>query len=113
VCEVSIVSIGYGPDWSRVSILGKGKRFFSSQEHSEQFWGPSSLLYSGYPGFLLGRKRPGREAGHSPQSTVEVNNGASTPPLPHTSPWRGALLIKRREIFNLVESIGGSTGIKI
>jgi hypothetical protein len=30
-------------------------------------------------------KRPGREADHSPPSSVEVKNGGAMPPLSHTS----------------------------
>jgi hypothetical protein len=35
-------------------------------------------------------KRPGREADHSPQSSVEVKNAWSYNSISHTSPWRGA-----------------------
>jgi hypothetical protein len=31
-----------------------------------------------------GLKRPGREADHSPPSSVEIKNGGATIPLPHT-----------------------------
>jgi hypothetical protein len=34
---------------------------------------------------------PGREADHSPPSSVEVKNGGTIPPLPHMSSWNGAL----------------------
>jgi hypothetical protein len=43
-------------------------------------------------------KRPGCEVDHSP-SSVEVKNGGCIPPLPHTSSWRGAKLIKHRDDF--------------
>jgi hypothetical protein len=33
-------------------------------------------------------KRLGREADHSPPSSVDVENGGAIPPLPHTSSWR-------------------------
>jgi hypothetical protein len=36
-----------------------------------------------------GVKWPGREADHSPPSSVEVKSGGAMPPLPHTSSWRG------------------------
>jgi hypothetical protein len=32
----------------------------------------------------------GGEADHSPPSNVDVKNGGTIPPLPHTSSWRGA-----------------------
>jgi hypothetical protein len=35
-------------------------------------WGPPSLLYNGYRVFPGGRKRPGRDADHSPPSSAEV-----------------------------------------
>jgi hypothetical protein len=37
-----------------------------------------------------GTKRLGREADHSPASSVEVKNGGSVLPLPPTPSWRGA-----------------------
>jgi hypothetical protein len=41
-------------------------------------------------GDLLPRvKRVGREADHSPPTSVEVKNSGAVPPLPHTPPWRG------------------------
>jgi hypothetical protein len=41
-------------------------------------------------------KRQEREGDHSPSSRAEVKNGGAMPPLPHTSSWRAALLIKQR-----------------
>jgi hypothetical protein len=43
-----------------------------------------SLLYSGYGGFIVGVKRPGRP------SSTEVKNGGAIPPLPHISSWHSA-----------------------
>jgi hypothetical protein len=57
------------------------------------FYVKSSLLSNGYWGSFPGVKRPERVADHSPQSTAEVKNGGSIPPVPHASPWRGAQLI--------------------
>jgi hypothetical protein len=37
-----------------------------------------------------GLKPPGREADHSPPSSVEVKNGEAIPPLSHTSSWSDA-----------------------
>jgi hypothetical protein len=39
---------------------------------------------------FTGTKRPGREADHSPQFSVEVKNGGAIPPLPLKSPCFGA-----------------------
>jgi hypothetical protein len=51
------------------------------------------------PGTVYARiKRPGREADHFPLTT-EVTNGGAIPPLPRTSSWRRAELIKLR--YNL------------
>jgi hypothetical protein len=44
-------------------------------------------------------KQPGREADHQPPSNVEIKNGGAIPPLPNTSSWRGAQLIKHRDNF--------------
>jgi hypothetical protein len=44
-------------------------------------------------------KRQGREADHSPPSSVEDKNGRAITPLPHTSSWCGAWLIKHRDNF--------------
>jgi hypothetical protein len=43
-----------------------------------------------------GVKWPGYEADPSPPSG-ELKNGEAIPPLPHTSSWRGASLIKHRD----------------
>jgi hypothetical protein len=47
--------------------------------------------------WILGVKRSGREAGHSSPSSAK--NGGAIPPLPHTSSWHTALLIKHRDNF--------------
>jgi hypothetical protein len=44
-----------------------------------------------------GVKRLRSEAGHSPPCSVEVKNGEDIPPLPPTSSWRCAWLIKHRD----------------
>jgi hypothetical protein len=73
----------------RGSIAGRGKRFFSTPQRADRFWGPHSLLSNGYargaPSPWV--NRPGREANHSPPPSAEVKNGAAllVSPLPHTS----------------------------
>jgi hypothetical protein len=47
----------------------------------------------------LGVKLQGREADHSSPSSVEVKNSGTKSPLPHTSSWCGAYLIKHRDSF--------------
>jgi hypothetical protein len=46
----------------------RGREFLSSQPRPGWFWGPR-----GKGVLSLGIKRPGREADHSPPSSVEVN----------------------------------------
>jgi hypothetical protein len=58
-------------------------RSFSSPQRPDRLRGPTSLLSNGYRGLFPGVKRPGREADHSPPTSVEVKNGGSIPPLPH------------------------------
>jgi hypothetical protein len=41
------ISTGYGMD-SLGSIPGRGNRFFSTPQHPDQLWDPSSLLSNGY-----------------------------------------------------------------
>jgi hypothetical protein len=64
-------------------------------------------------------KRLGREADHWLQSSAEVENGGAMPSLLHTSSWRGASLITRRDNFNklnrsteLINKSMGAFGVK-
>jgi hypothetical protein len=52
-----------------------------------------------------GVKRPGREADPLLPPNGEVENGGAIPPLPDTSSWRGAYLIKHRDNFILYLSL--------
>jgi hypothetical protein len=45
-----------------------------------------------------GIKRPGHKADH-PTPCSEVKNGGAICPLPHTSSWHSAWLVKHRENF--------------
>jgi len=70
----------------RGSIPGSGRKsifiFFSLPPRPDRLWSPPILIFKGYRGFVLGVKRPGREADHSPPSSSEVKNGwnyVSTP----------------------------------
>jgi hypothetical protein len=47
-------------------------------------------------------KRQGNEADHSPPSSTKANKGEAVFPLPYTSSWRGAQLIKARDSFVFV-----------
>jgi hypothetical protein len=44
-----LLAMGYWLD-SQGSIPGRGKIIFSTPQHPDRFWGPPSLLASGYPG---------------------------------------------------------------
>ena len=69
---------------SMVRILAAARNFFCFPKGSERLWSPSSLLFNGYRGSLLGMKRPGREVNHAPPSIAEVNiewSFTSTPPV--------------------------------
>jgi hypothetical protein len=57
----------------------RGKRCRSTPQHPDRLWGSPSLLSSGYRGTFP----PGREADHSPPTSVTVKNTwiyTSTPP---------------------------------
>jgi hypothetical protein len=71
--------MGYRLDgWG--SIPGRGKRFFSSPQRPEKFWGPSSLISNGYRWVVFARvKRSERESDHSPPSSAEVKNSGAIP----------------------------------
>jgi hypothetical protein len=54
--------MGYRLD-NQGSIPGRGKRFFSTPEHLDKPWGPSSLIPSGYGGLAVSL---GHKTDHSP-----------------------------------------------
>jgi hypothetical protein len=54
-------------------LLGQ-EIFFLLQNHPDQFWGPPSLLFSGYKGSFMEVKQLGLEVDHSPASCAEVKN---------------------------------------
>jgi hypothetical protein len=99
-CREPGIPIGYRLD-GRSSIPGRGNIF--SHLHCVQTG--SSRLVQWEPGAPSpGLKRPGREADHSTPFNVEVKNARAIPPLPHTSSWRGAYLVKHRHNFTLFTS---------
>jgi hypothetical protein len=84
------ITVGYRLD-SQDLIPGRGKRFFSSSQHLDWFWGPASPSIQSVTGILsLGIRQLGLEADHFPPSNAEVKNGGAIPPLHHASLWRGA-----------------------
>jgi hypothetical protein len=59
-----------------------------SQKHSDRFWAPRKLLFSGHRKFFLGKKRHDFEFGHSSPSIAEVKNEWSYTSTPTTfMPW--------------------------
>ena len=56
---------------------GKDKWFFSSPNRPDWLRGPPDLLFSGYRGYVLGVKLPGRGVEHSRPSSAEVKNDYS------------------------------------
>jgi hypothetical protein len=66
----------------------------------------------GTEGYFPGLNRPGREADHSPPSSAEIKNGGCTPPLPHSSSWRGAQLNKPRDKLTFTLPTHMSAGMR-
>jgi hypothetical protein len=64
-------------------IPGRSKGFFSTPQRPYRIWGPSILVHpTGTKGSVPGVKRQGREADHSPPSSVKVKNVGAIHPLP-------------------------------
>jgi len=59
-------SLGHKYCWTR--------DFSLHQNHPDQFWGPPSLLLSGYQGSFVEVRQPGLEADRSPPSRAKVMN---------------------------------------
>jgi hypothetical protein len=66
-------------------LIPSSAKFFSSQ-HSDQIWGPPSLLSNGHQVLSpSGLKQQGHETDRSPPFNAEVKKGGAIPPLPHVS----------------------------
>jgi hypothetical protein len=80
----------------RASNPSRDKGLFSSLNHPDQLWGPTSLLFIGFQCSFLGIKRLGHDDGgdHSPLSSVQVKNEWS-----HTSTPLVCLLGMDRDNF--------------
>jgi hypothetical protein len=66
----------------------------------------------GTGGFSPGLKRAGREADHSLQLVPRSRKRGPIHPLPHTSSWRGAELVKRRDNFTFYLEVTTSIVLK-
>jgi hypothetical protein len=78
---------------------GKVKNFLFSTS-SRPTLGPTQPPIQWVLGALSpGLKKPGREADHLPPTRVEVKQHGSIHPLPHTSSWSSAKLVKHRDNF--------------
>jgi hypothetical protein len=62
---------------------------------------PASYAMSA-EGFSLGVKQPERDSDHSPSTSAEVKKTWIIHPLPHTSSWCRAELIKQRDNFTFL-----------
>jgi hypothetical protein len=60
----------------------RSKKFVSSLELPDCFWGPSSLLCNGYRGSFLGVKWPGRDVHSSPSGAEVMNESIYTSVFP-------------------------------
>jgi hypothetical protein len=72
-----------------------GALFFSSPRHPDRLLGPSSLLSNLYGGAVS----PGVMLTTHLQVLPRLRIRGSIHPIPHTSSWRSAQLVKRRDYF--------------
>jgi hypothetical protein len=66
-----------------ITIMLNLSRIITSPCRPDRLWRPPNLLYNGYRELFPGVRRLGREADHSPPTSVEVKNMwiyISTPP---------------------------------
>jgi hypothetical protein len=85
------IETGYSLNF-RGSITDSDRSFSSLRSLQKNFWGQRILGV-----FLPGCTAAGHEADHSSPYSAEVMNSGAIPPLPHTTSWRGALLITHRD----------------
>jgi hypothetical protein len=91
---------GYGLDGRGIKSRWGGEIYRTCPDRP---WGPPNLLYNGCRVFPWGKERPGRDADHSPPSSVVVKKEYSTSTLPMgrtacTEPqwlYKGALYITK------------------
>jgi hypothetical protein len=83
--RVRSVGIGTGYRLDGQCTIPGSARLFSYPQRPDRLWGPPTVLSNMYQGSVLGLKRPGRDADHSPPSIAEAKNGRAIPPVPHMS----------------------------
>jgi hypothetical protein len=95
------IATGYGLDDRGVVVrVPAGSRIFSSPRRPVRLWGSPSLLSNGYWGLF-----PRGESGRGVTLTTHLQlaprsrKRGSIHPLPHTSSWRSAYLVKHRDNF--------------
>jgi hypothetical protein len=89
----------------RGSIHGKGKIFLFSTA-SRSVLGSTQPHMRWIVGTIFqGVKEPGREADHSPTSSVEIKNVGGTPELPHMSSCRGDLSSNHKDNFTFFDGV--------
>jgi hypothetical protein len=95
------IATGYGLDDRRVEVRAPvGSRMLTSPDRPDWLWGPSNLLCNGYRVAVSARvKWQGREAD---QLVPRPRKRGSVHPLPHTSSWRSAQLVTRKDNFNFL-----------
>jgi hypothetical protein len=81
------IATGYELHYRGVGVpVPLASRIFYSPLRPHRLWGPPDLLSNRYQGlFPRGIKRQGREANHSPPTSVEVHTSTL-----HTPSWRSA-----------------------
>jgi hypothetical protein len=98
------IATGYGTD-GRGSIPGREKiSLFYTVFRPPLGPTPNQWVQGA---LISGLKRQGRETYHSPPSSVEGKIGGVMSQFLHTSSWRGAYLIKRRDTSTLSVIISG------
>jgi hypothetical protein len=79
---------------NRGSIPGRDKRFSLLYNIKTGFGVHPTSCAMGTGADSAGVKRPGCEADHSPPPRAEFKNSGAITPIPHTSSWSSAYLIK-------------------
>jgi hypothetical protein len=94
------ISGGIATGWTAGIRFAAVERDFSLLHGVQTGSGATQPPSQWAPGALSsGVKWPACEAVHSPPSSAEIMNGGAITPLPHTSSWPGAYLVKHMNNF--------------